>query len=129
MTKALIKRRRLQLLVHSCIYYHFNTNLINDETFDSWARELVQLQKDHPEESKQVEWYSAFKDWEGSTGAYLPYTNGWVIFKAQQLIRIGGQGNEAKRIQHSKIEFSAGKKDSQGNRKLGGSKQRGRRLF
>ena len=26
----LIKRRRLQILIHSCIYYEFNQNLITD---------------------------------------------------------------------------------------------------
>ena len=41
--KILIKRRRLQLIVHSCIYYRLNDNLISDATYDKWARELAKL--------------------------------------------------------------------------------------
>ena len=41
--KILIKRRRLQLIVHSCIYYRLNDNLISDATYDKWARELARL--------------------------------------------------------------------------------------
>ena len=85
---ALIKRRRLQLLIHSCIYYGMDTNLIDDSTFDKWSAELVKLQAEYPEISKQVEWYDAFKDWDGSTGAFLPLNDTWVISKAKYLISI-----------------------------------------
>ena len=84
----LIKRRRLQLLVHSCIYYGMDKNLIDDHTFDKWSDELVQLQSEYPDISKQVEWYEAFKDWDGSTGAFLPLDDTWVISKAKSLISI-----------------------------------------
>ena len=85
----LIQRRRLQVLVNSCIYYEFNNSIISDEMWDKWARELVQLQKDYPEESKQVIWYEAFKDWDASTGAFLPLKDGWVVAKAKQLLGRG----------------------------------------
>ena len=39
-TAELIKRRRLQILVHSCVYYLMDDNLVSDEQFDSWAKEL-----------------------------------------------------------------------------------------
>ena len=84
----LILRRRLQLLVHSCIYYHLNQNIITDVQWDQWARELVDLQRDHPEESKQVDWYQAFKDWDASTGAFLPITDPWVVSKAHYILSI-----------------------------------------
>ena len=84
----LIKRRRLQLLIHSCIYYSMDTNLIDDSTFDKWSDELVKLQAEYPEISKQVEWYDAFKDWDGSTGAFLPLNDTWVISKAKYLVSI-----------------------------------------
>ena len=42
----LIQQRRLQLLVHSRIYYVLNNNIISDKQFDDFAKELVQLQKD-----------------------------------------------------------------------------------
>ena len=40
----LIKRRRLQLLIHSCIYYEYNTNLVSDNQWTTWAIELEELQ-------------------------------------------------------------------------------------
>lgn len=86
--KDLILRRRLQLLVHSCIYYHLDQNVIADGQWDQWARELVDLQRDHPEESKQVDWYQAFKDWDASTGAFLPITDPWVVSKAHYILKI-----------------------------------------
>lgn len=87
----LIQRRRLQVLVNSCIYYELNTSIISDQLWDKWARELVQLQKDYPDESKQVIWYEAFKDWDASTGAFLPLKDEWVVSKARQLLGRGGK--------------------------------------
>lgn len=86
-----IQRRRLQLLVHSCIYYELNRNIIDDKTWDSWARELVQLQKNYPEESKTTIWYEAFKDWDASTGAFLPIKDEWVVMKSKQLLHWNSQ--------------------------------------
>lgn len=80
-----IQRRRLQLLIHSCLYYEMNINLISDSRWDTWARELVKLQSDNPEISKNVDWYESFKDWDASTGAFLPIKDEWVVFKASQL--------------------------------------------
>lgn len=84
----LIQQRRLQILVHSCIYYHFDSNIISDRQWDIWARELVELQKQHSEESKTVLWYEAFKDWDASTGAFLPITDEWVIRKARYIMHL-----------------------------------------
>ena len=60
-----IQQRRLQMLIHSCIYYEFNRNVISDRQFDIWAKELVQLQKDYPEIAKQVDWAEAFEGFDG----------------------------------------------------------------
>ena len=68
-----IKQRRRQMLVHSYIYYELNDNIISDSKWAQWAKELEQLQKDYPEESKQVEYYEDFKDWDGSSGAFLKF--------------------------------------------------------
>ena len=83
-----IQQRRLQLLVHSCIYYKFNYNVIDDRTWDKWAKELKQLQTDYPNISKQVIWYEAFKDWDASTGAFLPLDDEWVMKKARQFYSV-----------------------------------------
>lgn len=85
-----IKRRRLQLLVHSCIYYELNQNLISDSTFDKWSVELLELQTRYPKISEQVCWHEAFEDWDASTGAYLPIRDTWVMSKALELLKIGG---------------------------------------
>ena len=81
----LIQQRRLQMLVHSCLYYEMNITKIDDATWDKWARELRTLQKDYPDIAKQVIWHDAFKDWDASTGAFLPLKDEWVVRKAQQL--------------------------------------------
>lgn len=41
----LILQRRLQMLVHSYIYYKLNDNIISDSTWSKWAVELADLQK------------------------------------------------------------------------------------
>ena len=51
----LIKRRRLQILVHSCIYYEFNESIVDDATWAKWAVELEQLQTAYPDIAMQVE--------------------------------------------------------------------------
>ena len=81
----LIQQRRLQLLVHSCIYYELNHNIVSDKKWDEWARELRTLQEHYPDISKNVMWYDAFKDWDASTGAFLPIKDEWVVKKARQL--------------------------------------------
>lgn len=77
----LIQQRRLQLFVHSYIYYNLDSNVITDKKWDEWARELVKLQSDYPEISEGVRYYDAFKDWDASTGAFLPFDD-WVKRKA-----------------------------------------------
>ena len=80
-----IQQRRLQILIHSCIYYEFNKNVISDRQFDIWAKELVQLQKDYPEIAKQVDWSEAFEGFDGSTGFDLPIKDTWVMNKAKKI--------------------------------------------
>jgi len=81
-----IQQRRLQILVHSCIYYEMDQNIISDKKWDEWARELKKLQEDYPEISRQVDWYAAFADWDASTGAFLPLKDKWVVKKAKWLL-------------------------------------------
>lgn len=71
--KEKIKQRRRQMLIHSYLYYEKNVNIISDTKWSNWATELAQLQRDYPEESKQVEFYSMFQDWNGSSGAFLKF--------------------------------------------------------
>lgn len=73
-----IQQRRYQMLIHSCIYYHLNQNLISDKQWDEWARELRDLQNQYPQISEKVTLYEYFKDWDASTGGFLPITLPWV---------------------------------------------------
>ena len=66
-----INQRQVQMLIHSCIYYTFQTSVIPDATFDRWAKELVQLQSQYPEETKQTLYYTQFIGWDGTTGYRL----------------------------------------------------------
>jgi hypothetical protein len=86
----LILRRRLQMLVHSYLYYDRNTNLIDDRQFDMMGRELVKLQADYPEISKNVEYYEAFKNWDASTGFDLPYRDPRIVSIAERLLNNTG---------------------------------------
>lgn len=68
---SLIKRRRRQILVHSCIYYELNESLISDSQWSEWASELEELQSNYPEIASNVEYAKEFKDFDHSTGANL----------------------------------------------------------
>lgn len=83
-----IKQRRLQMLVHSCIYYKFNESIVSDYQWSKWAKELEQLQRDYPKESEETEYYNIFKNWNGSTGCDLPINNDIIINKAKRLMEI-----------------------------------------
>ena len=81
----LIKRRRLQMLVHSCLYYCLDQNIWDDHTFDKNAKELAGLLKENPDAySDRFDEY--FVDWDGSTGFNLPHRDSWVLSAAQNLL-------------------------------------------
>lgn len=82
----LINRRRRQILVHSCIYYVYNDNIISDETWAKWATELEELQNTHPDIAKDCVYADTFKGFDHSTGFDLPLRDPWVMNKAQQLL-------------------------------------------
>lgn len=84
--KELIKRRRRQILVHSCIYYKFDNNVISDFTYDEWSKELAELQRDYPEESEEVEYVEYFENLDGSTGFHLPHYLPNIITIAYRLV-------------------------------------------
>lgn len=86
--RSLILRRRLQILVHSCIYYEFNDNIISDNTWSVWAEELVRLQKQYPQIAERVDYAKEFKDFDGSTGFNLPTRNPEVMSKARYLLKL-----------------------------------------
>ena len=80
----LIQQRRLQLLVHSRIYYTLNHNVVSDKKWDQWAKELVRLQNDYPGVAEKIVWHEAFADWDGCSGAFLTLNDPWVVRKGLQ---------------------------------------------
>lgn len=82
-----IQQRRLQILVHSCIYYELNGNSISDRDWDRFAKELVELQHKYPDIANKVVWAGAFRKFDGTTGFDLPMKDEWVMMKAQQLCK------------------------------------------
>lgn len=84
--KEKIKQRRLQILVHSYIYYELNDNIISDNQWNQWAHELVELQKKYPEEAKSVIYADTFKDFDGSTGMDLAYFDTFIVSRANYLL-------------------------------------------
>lgn len=87
-----IQQRRLQILIHSYLYYELNRNIVSDKQFDKWCYELVELQKENPEISKQVIYYDAFKNFDGTTGFDLPYKDEWVVKKAYYVLNLAIRG-------------------------------------
>lgn len=82
-----IQQRRQQILVHSFLYYQLNTNIVSDHDYDRWSKELADLQREYPEESKRARYYEAFKGFDGSSGFDLPYTDPKIQAIAHQVLR------------------------------------------
>lgn len=89
--KSLINRRRRQILVHSIIYYEFNENIITDDTWSKWARELVSLQYQYPEIADECVYADVFKDFDVSTGFNLPLKDPWGVKRAEELLAYHGK--------------------------------------
>jgi hypothetical protein len=92
--KEKIKQRRAQMLIHSCIYYELDSNIVSDHKWQEWAEELDQLQKDNPDCLNLGFYDKNFLDWDGTTGAHLPHRNRWVYNKALNLLRKHEEPNE-----------------------------------
>jgi hypothetical protein len=52
-----------------------NENLISDSQWSVWAMELADLQKKYPDIAEKVTYAEDFEDWDGSSGAFLIYSN------------------------------------------------------
>lgn len=85
--KEKIKQRRAQMLIHSCIYYELDGNIVDDHTWQKWADELEILQKENPDCINIGFYDKHFLDWDGATGAHLPHRDKWVYNKSLTLLR------------------------------------------
>jgi hypothetical protein len=99
--KEKIRQRRRQMLVHSYIYYELDDNIVSDAQWAKWAKELEQLQKNYPKESAEVEEYEQFKDWDGSSGAFLNFGEN---IKTVAKILLGIKSPSQNKIQEVKKE-------------------------
>lgn len=103
--RTLILRRRLQVLVHSCVYYVFNENIVSDHTWSQWAKELADLQEKYSEIAKRVDYAEEFKGFDGSTGFHLPTRNPEIMNKAEYLLRLhkgGSYGHSGHKVDRAK---------------------------
>lgn len=82
-----IQRRRLQLLVHSYIYYELDQNIVSDAVWSRWAKELADLQEKYPNMSKKIPYAEEFAGWDGSTGAFLIFDDATVA-RAEKLLAL-----------------------------------------
>jgi hypothetical protein len=79
-----IRQRRIQMLVHSYLYYEMDENVVDDHKWQQWADELVELQK----QKMDIGFYDdAFRDWTGASGAFLPFDK-WVKERAEKLLQL-----------------------------------------
>jgi len=79
-----IRKYRLNMLVHSYLYYHLDIALISDNKWQQWANELTTLQAEHGTVFGVYD--DVFKDWDGSTGMHLPVDD-WVFSTSHKLLR------------------------------------------
>lgn len=92
---CLIKRRWLQIWVHSFIYYKMGTSIISDIMWDKWAKELVDLKAKYPNEAKAIKHYDIFADFDGSTGFIIAHkATPNLIKKAKQLLMYHKEHNK-----------------------------------
>lgn len=57
-----------QILIHSYLYYHLDRTVITDKQYDNISYNLVELMKQHPNETLESDYAEIFKDFDGSTG-------------------------------------------------------------
>ena len=89
--RELVNRRRHQILVHSCIYYYYDLNIIDDNTFDRWCNELLDLQAKYPEICKKVRWHKPFTEkFSHASGFNLPYSHKRIRSRAESILRARG---------------------------------------
>ena len=80
-----IQQRRLQILVHSYIYYELDDNIVSDSQWSSWAKELCIISKAYPDIAEKVIYADQFEDFDGSTGMDFTYDK-WIENKAKLLL-------------------------------------------
>ena len=98
---ALIKRRRGQILVHSCVYYRYGDNIWSDAKYDEKAKELLELQAQNPHLLKAVNYENKqFEKWQKAgiiSGFDFIYSE-HILMLAKSLLEYNKRNNEYKEI-------------------------------
>ncbi len=80
---ARIEQLRRGMLVHCCIYYRLDSNVISDHAWMDFAQELARLQERW---GVTFGFYDdQFKDWDGSSGFHLEHDAN-ILAKARWLL-------------------------------------------
>ena len=67
--KEKIEALQRQILVHSMLYYYFDTSIITDQRFDKLSRLLVRkLEQIGPKKTATTQYGYVFYDFDGNTG-------------------------------------------------------------
>lgn len=90
-----INQRERQLLVHCCLYYSMNTNIIDDDTYDRFSFNLADLIKKYPNDFKKSVYHYEFRKFNPSTGLGLNYRKPEII-KAAYRLKKYHERNESK---------------------------------
>lgn len=56
------------ILVHSILYYEWDTSIVSDAMFDANCIQLLEMIKGDQEAFRRSEYYKAFKEFDGNTG-------------------------------------------------------------
>ena len=59
------------ILVHSAIYYEYNSSIVSDSIYDKNTAQLVSLMSKYPKSAKMSKYSYCFKGFDGSTGFHL----------------------------------------------------------
>jgi NAD-dependent DNA ligase len=80
-----------KLIIHSIIYYDYNTNIISDKEYDKCAKELEFLLNENNSIVSECYYHECLKDYSSATGfdlkyklteehkKYLEHLAGWVL--------------------------------------------------
>lgn len=93
--KTLIRQRRAQMLIHSCIYYELDDSIVSDHRWQRWADELEKLQTENPSCCNIDFFDNEFRNWDGATGNHLPHRHPWVMSKANYILNLHRKLNAA----------------------------------
>ena len=84
--KEKIRQRRTQMLIHSCIYYELDGNVVDDFKWQQWADELRELQDNNPDECTIGYYDTEFQGWTGAGGSHLPLRHPTIMTKAKKIL-------------------------------------------